>query len=250
MVHGSNGRVWGYPLPPSVSTHFHSGPWVGLRPCDRPELRMFPSISAPSAAIGRVTGVQSKSAVLRAWGAQEPAAPQPVGPRICLMSTRPGGAAAGRGELPLEPPLRFLMGLPYRMNPLKGDFSKLHLCPGPGAPSTGQHRSWGRTKQTQMTKNPPRAAGLTGARTGRLTRPALCLRPLLFSSLPARVTLEALPGGVPKRSASRMPVELGEDPFPVSGGSIQPLPRRDMRTHRSVPCSGSGVTVPLGLCAL
>lgn len=40
--------------------------------------------------------------------------------------------------------------------------------------------------------------------------------PLLFSSFPARVTLEALPGGVPKRSASRMPVELGRDPFQVS----------------------------------
>lgn len=45
----------------------------------------------------------------------------------------------------------------------------------------------------------------------RLTRPALYLVPALFSSFPALVMLEALPGGVPKRSASRMPVELGRD---------------------------------------
>lgn len=40
--------------------------------------------------------------------------------------------------------------------------------------------------------------------------------PPLFSSFPARVTLEALPGGVPKRSASRMPVELERDALQVS----------------------------------
>lgn len=67
-------------------------------------------------------------------------------------------------------------------------------------------------------KDPSQAAGCPGKHMERLTRPALYLIPLLFSSFPARVMLEALPGGVPNRSASRMPVELGREPFPVSRG--------------------------------
>lgn len=58
--------------------------------------------------------------------------------------------------------------------------------------------------------------GLGDKKIPRLTRPALYLMPPLFSSFPARVTLEALPGGVPKRSASRMPVELERDTLQVS----------------------------------
>lgn len=70
----------------------------------------------------------------------------------------------------------------------------------------------------------------------RPTRPVLYLIPPLFSSFPARVMLEALPGGVPNRSASRMPVELRRDPGQVSraaaaGGVCQLLPRRDTDTH-------------------
>lgn len=97
-------------------------------------------------------------------------------------------------------------------------------CPcdlAPGSAFTGQSRNC--REETLR----PGQHGLSPVRSPRrtvsLTRPALYLRPPLFSSFPARVTLEALRGGLPKRSASRVPMELRTHAL-RSAGEIQLLP--------------------------
>lgn len=99
-------------------------------------------------------------------------------------------------------------------------------------PSTGQDGSWETALRAQRTKRPFAACATRRGSPGRLTRPALYLIPPLFSSFPARGTLEALPGGVPKRSASRMPEQLERDALGVSEGTVcRPHPGTCSLTH-------------------